>query len=786
MPARETVVTGVYFDSEKDNSPKPFQCSLLELIGDEHDISESKEGTRCFSFATYLPHTLRGNENVVRVNDLGLDFDHLSRSTFERLWNNLIALGCGFVMYTTFRHLKEGPDDWRVRVIIPTSRLMLPNEYPDVRAETLRMLDVAADETAKDLARIWFLPICPPERAKWAFIHYQDGPALPVDSALALAGLYKQHALAKAVPSASSQPLEVDQLRQRLQGLKKPEYQALFKAVLAGDPFAMKGARDKTCYDIIKAIAFIVPNTTEDAIVELFQPSLTVMAAQEPEGALTAEIVREKAGRLLKDAQEARASALQRGDEVELAQALLGKLNLDGDVVFDRGDFYQYNSATGLWQPLSHEPLSQRVQDFAGQLVYTADDPSVLRMSSRTVNGTITLARDRVACPGFLSQAIPGVAFTNGFVAVSYQGIRLLPHHPDHRAVFGFPFPYNPSAPAPWSQKFLCDLFLGDADATEKRELLQEFAGACVIGVATVLAKALVLLGEGRNGKSTFIRIIEALFPPAARSAIAPQLFDQEYYRAELEGKRLNSVSELPRADILRAESFKAIIAGDTITGRVIRNQPRTIKPIAGHVFAANALPNTDDLSRAFWSRFLVVGFNRVFEKHEQWQGLADYVIAQELPGVAAWALEGARRLLQRNPMRYTEPPSHVQALAEWRRNADQVAQFVEEMCDPTDVLAERTSGKMLFQEYKKWAEENGHRPVNHINFGMRLKKLVTWKKPHSETLYDLKLKKSGMVNAFLSPFMKHPPMASTPSAGSSAGCPPDDPPDGSSGNLLN
>ena len=105
------------------------------------------------------------------------------------------------------------------------------------------------------------------------------------------------------------------------------------------------------------------------------------------------------------------------------------------------------------------------------------------------------------------------------------------------------------------------------------------------------------------------------MFPGTARSSIPPQQFDQEYYRAELDGKRLNSVSELPRADILRAESFKAIIAGDPIIGRVIHSSPRTIKPIAGHIFAANHLPNTDDLSHAFWCRFMVVSFNRVFKQ---------------------------------------------------------------------------------------------------------------------------------------------------------------------------
>lgn len=280
-----------------------------------------------------------------------------------------------------------------------------------------------------------------------------------------------------------------------------------------------------------------------------------------------------------------------------------------------------------------------------------------------------------------------------------------------------------------------------------------------------------------------------SLFPPEARSSIAPQLFEQEYYRAELDGKRLNSVSELPKADILRAESFKAIIAGDPITGRVIRNQPRTITPIAGHIFAANALPSTDDLSRAFWSRFLLIIFNRVFAEQEQQKDLADLIISQEMPGVAAWALEGARRLLQRHPLRYTEPPSHAQVLAEWRIGADQVALFVEDACDPTDVLAERTGGQELYDAYREWAARNGHKCVNNGNFAVRLRNLGFKRvKPDSKALYRLKLK--GASPAF-TPTFYGPPKAPQPPnvpspTGQTTGYPPANPPDGSFPNSFN
>ena len=91
---------------------------------------------------------------------------------------------------------------------------------------------------------------------------------------LALAAEYKQYPAKSVVPSANNKTIALDGLRERLQGVKKPEYASLFKVCPAGKPFASKGARDATCYAIVKAIAYLAPSTTEDAIVELFGPSL--------------------------------------------------------------------------------------------------------------------------------------------------------------------------------------------------------------------------------------------------------------------------------------------------------------------------------------------------------------------------------------------------------------------------------------------------------------------------------------------------------------------------------
>ncbi len=434
-----------------------------------------------------------------------------------------------------------------------------------------------------------------------------------------------------------------------------------------------------------------------------------------------------------------------RGDETEVAFALLERLATTTGAVYDEGGFWQYSAETGLWIAVPEDVISRHVQDLAGSNVATEKGSRDLKVSAKMVRGARELAAGRACRRGFFDEAQAGFAFANGFVRVDAAGIHIGPHSPNHRARASYPFAFDPKARAPRFEQFLDEVFAGDADAAEKKMLLQEFTGASLTGRATRQAKAIVTVGEGRNGKSTLQEIISAIFPAECRESIPPQNWEQEYYRERLKGKLLNTVAELPKADILRSEAFKAIIAGDTITARAIRRSPIQFKPIAGHILAANTLPAIDDCSKAFWARILVVTFNNEFseQKGNVDRDLARTIIYKELPGLATWALEGAARLLaQGSGASYTVPAGHHAALAEWRLRADQVAEFLAEKTEPTTDPSKRTSGLALYAAYTTWAEVNGHRVMASNKFGERVKALgVRHVKPKDQRLYDVVLK---------------------------------------------
>lgn len=420
-------------------------------------------------------------------------------------------------------------------------------------------------------------------------------------------------------------------------------------------------------------------------------------------------------------------TTFSRGDHVELAEALIARLREHGPVVFADGKLYRYAEASHLWQPVPDHEQSRTVQSFAGALVGGGEKVKRLKISRTDVQGATKNAWDLIADPGFFKDAPPGLTFANGFVQVDSTGIHVHQHDPRHRARFGYDFDYAAIATPRWLQ-FLVDTFAHDEDpddGAQKALLLQEYVGVSLLGQATKFQKCLLLHGEGANGKGVFLKVAKAAAPTGSCVAIPPQTWGSEYRVAMLAGKLLNIVNELPEADILESEIFKAVVAGDDTTGRHIYDSPFTFAPVAGQIFAANRLPQTDDQTHGFWRRILIVGFDRIILDSEANIELANELIAAELPGIVAWFLAGAHRALVQR--RFTIPASSGHAVAAWSRDANAVHAFVDERLERlgSDEPAEQgVQASVLYNWYKAWTTENGHRPMASNKFGARMKRL--------------------------------------------------------------
>lgn len=413
-----------------------------------------------------------------------------------------------------------------------------------------------------------------------------------------------------------------------------------------------------------------------------------------------------------------------RGDEVELAEAHLALLG--PDLVCSEGKTYRFNGRH--WKVLSNAKQLGAISGFAGTPVGTGTNPTPLWLSKQMCDGALKIARARVTDEEFFEGAPKGVGFQNGFVVVEPTGPSLRQHAPSNRNRWAYSFDYDPSAACPRWMDFLESVWEGDADRAEKIAAAQEFIGAALVGVAPRFKTAITLYGESDSGKSTFLDIVQALFPRGSVCTIALSLLQNEYRRAKLAGKLLNVVAEVQAAELLESEAFKAIVAGDVVEGRPIREAPIEFRPVAAHLFAANTLPRVADKSEAVWRRWLVLTFNRQFARQPASgqptarTDLVEQVLATDVPGMLAWALEGLARLLANKA--YTIPKSSREVLAAWRKDSNLVELFVDD--EVLFVPEASTLAKLFYGRYTSWCAENGHKhPFAHPTFSKELLKIV-------------------------------------------------------------
>ena len=387
-----------------------------------------------------------------------------------------------------------------------------------------------------------------------------------------------------------------------------------------------------------------------------------------------------------------------------------------------------YCAERGVWEPCDEKALYRIVCTFAG--TPAGLPPKPLKLSDSAIKGAINAATAAAWSPVFFAAERPGIAFVNGFATVENGAAVLLAHAPEHRARYRLEYHFDLDARAEQWTAFLEEIWrdCSEADRAERIGLVEEWVGAALLGLGTKYQKCLLLLGEaGANGKSTLLSVLRSLFPRSAVRSIGPQQWGDKFARAELAGARINIVNELPDADVVEGEMFKAIISGDAVQAQRKYKDPFDLISSAAHAFATNALPGTRDQSGGFWRRWAVLTFPRTFAESEQNRELVEQ-LQGELPAITAHVLRAAVRLVAR--ARYALPESSDAALEEWREDSDQVRQRMRECCDE-DQTAEATLAS-LYPVYAGWSKAHGHAALSSSKLAQRMKAM---KLAHRTTL---------------------------------------------------
>lgn len=310
--------------------------------------------------------------------------------------------------------------------------------------------------------------------------------------------------------------------------------------------------------------------------------------------------------------------------------------------------------------------------------------------------------------------------------------LKLEPHSPNFGFKHCLDFDYDPEAKAPLYQKHLDDISCGDKSI---QMILLEFLGYAISGDPAKAQKYLILTGEGRNGKSTWLNISRKLCGSGTRS-LKPSQLSKPFFRAKLDGALLNIMEEMPAFTNKEFwEDIKDLTTNGTAMGDIKHGAIFDFVCKTKFIMTCNELSKGATPSDGHFRRLLIVPFKAVFKGKKDDKFIADKIIDQEMPGVLNMVLEAYKRLVD-NSYTFTSSKALDATLAEHKLDIDTVAQWIEEHvkigtpkvdgAEPEWIKKDGEGnpvalGVEMYTAYRLWCDTMGNKPVNNRSFSKRL-----------------------------------------------------------------
>jgi len=309
------------------------------------------------------------------------------------------------------------------------------------------------------------------------------------------------------------------------------------------------------------------------------------------------------------------------------------------------------------------------------------------------------------------------INFQNGILDIATMDF--LPHSEHYGFKYVLPYDYEPDAKCPQFEQFLKDITV---DRAGLQKVLIQFMGYTLANVDPQLGqKALILYGDGSNGKSVFIEVLKALAGEGNYSTLSMgNEINRLENRYQLNGKLFNVSEETPTGSMVENSVFKAMVSGSEVQARKLYCDAFSMRNYAKIIMACNELPKTFDLTHGMLRRLLIIPFEATFCAKNRDIFILDK-LKEELSGIFNLAFTGYTEFMKAND--FANVSEVTDAVKNYVEENDSVVSFLEEEC-----VVEK-EGEVAFKEmylsYVFYSEQYRLKPLTSIGFSKRVKNIL-------------------------------------------------------------
>lgn len=331
------------------------------------------------------------------------------------------------------------------------------------------------------------------------------------------------------------------------------------------------------------------------------------------------------------------------------------------------------------------------------------------------------------------------IAFENGVLDVITDEFK--EHSPEFMLRHSYPFKYDPEAKCPRFNKYLDEVFEREEESSKEMYIntLLEFSGFIISNTPNrYLQKAIILYGDGANGKSVYLQMIKHMLVGNGRnldnpdyvSSISLKQISDDKYAAMLFDSLVNISEETPKKAVFEDDSRqKQAISGDEMTGRRLYGSPIHFRCNTKFIMASNHIPQLGDLNTGILRRFVIIPFNTYFEEDKRDPMLLEKLI-KETPGIFNLFYKYFKELKKNKfKLKYLNK-IHLRTSTQLVKGSYEesgISEFMDEHVDMTGNQDDYVTNDEMYNQYRIFCDDNGiplRSRRSKIAVGMYIKKV--------------------------------------------------------------
>ena len=287
-----------------------------------------------------------------------------------------------------------------------------------------------------------------------------------------------------------------------------------------------------------------------------------------------------------------------------------------------------------------------------------------------------------------------------------------VPVTPDYIFLNRIDHNYNPDAsPVEVVDTVFNNLSCGDEEVSN---LLKEIIGYTFYR-RNKMRKFFVLVGDGFNGKSTYLDMIENLLNKSNVARVDLQeLVTDKFAPQLLSDKLVDLGDDIDKEFVANTGRFKKLVTGEPIIAQKKGQDQFNMSYYGKFIFSCNEIPRINDKTHGMKSRMVIVPLRADFSKQEKIPFIDELLQEQQaMEYILKLAMDALLRVLEIGS--FTIPQIVIDATEEYHKDNDSVAQWLEEYGE-----IDQKAIKETYLSYCVYCDEANIKPEGRTTFCRR------------------------------------------------------------------